>query len=82
MKNEPQLHVEIRDVTTGLWIWRLKNPFWEPGVDWEPLTTSTCVESGGEILVLDPQRPPAGVARAVRLERILRVQIIQGIFGS
>jgi hypothetical protein len=60
MKNEPHLQVEIRDVTTGLWIWRLKNPFWEPGIDWEPLTTSTCVESGGEILVLDPQIPPAG----------------------
>ena len=60
MKNEPQLQVEIRDVTTGLWIWRLKNPFWEPGVDWEPVTTSTCVESGGEVLVLDPQSPPAG----------------------
>jgi hypothetical protein len=27
MKNEPQFQVEIRDVTTGLWVWRLKNPF-------------------------------------------------------
>ena len=58
MKKEPELQVEIRDVTTGLWIWRLKNPFWEPGLDWEPLTASTCVESGGETLVLDPQIPP------------------------
>jgi len=54
------LPVEIRDLTTGLWIWRFENPFWKPGVDWEPLTTSTCVESEGEILVLDPQAPPAG----------------------
>jgi hypothetical protein len=60
MKNEPQLQVEIRDVTTGLWVWRVKNPFWEPGLDWEPLTASTCVESGGEILVFDPQIPPPG----------------------
>ena len=58
MKNEPQAQVEIRDVTNGLWVWRLKNPFWETGLDWEPLTASTCVESGGEILVLDPQIPP------------------------
>jgi hypothetical protein len=58
MKNEPQVQVEIQDVTTGLWVWRLKNPFWEPSLDWEPLTASTCVESGGETLVLDPQIPP------------------------
>jgi hypothetical protein len=58
MKNEPQVQVEIRDVTTGLWVWRLNNPFWEQGLDWEPLTASTCVESGGETLVLDPQIPP------------------------
>ena len=58
MKNDPQLKIEIRDLTTGLWIWRCENPFWKPGVDWEPLTTSTCVESEGEILVLDPQAPP------------------------
>jgi glyoxylase-like metal-dependent hydrolase (beta-lactamase superfamily II) len=62
MKDEPELRVEIRDVTEGLWIWRLKNAFWEPGVDWEPLTTSTCVESRGEILVLDPQKPPDDTA--------------------
>jgi glyoxylase-like metal-dependent hydrolase (beta-lactamase superfamily II) len=60
MKNDPQLKIEIRDLTTGLWIWRCENPFWKPGVDWEPLTTSKCVESEGEILVLDPQAPPAG----------------------
>jgi hypothetical protein len=66
MKYEPQLPVEIRDVTDGLWIWRVKNPFWEPGLDWEPLTTSTCVESGSEILVLDPQRPPDGAIEVWR----------------
>jgi hypothetical protein len=60
MKNETHSKIEIRDVATGLWIWRLENPFWEPGVDWEPVTTSTCVQSGGEILVLDPQAPPEG----------------------
>ncbi len=62
IKNGPPLQVEIRDVTTGLWVWRLKNPFWKPGLDWDSLTASTCVESGGEILVLDPQIPPPGAA--------------------
>jgi hypothetical protein len=60
MNNESRSKIEIRDVATGLWIWRIENPFWEPGADWEPFTTSTCVQSGGEILVLDPQAPPAG----------------------
>ena len=34
---------EIRDVATGFW---------------EPLVTSTCVESGGEVALLDPIAPP------------------------
>jgi hypothetical protein len=50
---------EIRDVAPGLWIWRLEHPDWAPGVDWEPVVTSTCVESSGEVAVLDPLAPPA-----------------------
>jgi glyoxylase-like metal-dependent hydrolase (beta-lactamase superfamily II) len=49
---------ELRDVTTGLWLWRVAHPDWNPGVDWEPLVTSTCVESGGEVALLDPIAPP------------------------
>jgi hypothetical protein len=49
---------ELRDVTNGLWVWRLDHPDWEPGNDWRPAVTSTCVESGGEIAVLDPLAPP------------------------
>jgi glyoxylase-like metal-dependent hydrolase (beta-lactamase superfamily II) len=45
---------ELRDVAPGLWIWRVEHPDWKPGLDWEPLVTSTCVESGGEVAVLDP----------------------------
>ncbi len=51
--------VELRDVASGLWLWRMENPFWRPGVDWEPVVASTCVQSGGEIVVLDPYAPPA-----------------------
>lgn len=51
--------VELRDVAEGLWIWRAKHPQWKAGDDWEPVVTSTFVESGGERLVLDPLAPPA-----------------------
>jgi glyoxylase-like metal-dependent hydrolase (beta-lactamase superfamily II) len=51
--------VEIQDVAAGLWVWRAENPWWEPGFDWELLVASTCVESGGETVVLDPLAPPA-----------------------
>jgi hypothetical protein len=49
---------EVVDVVPGLWAWRLSHPAWEPGLDWEPPVTSTCVESRGEIAVLDPLAPP------------------------
>jgi hypothetical protein len=49
---------ELRDVVQGLWLWRTPHPDWSPDADWEPLVTSTCVESGGEIALLDPLAPP------------------------
>ena len=49
---------EIRDVAHGLWIWRVAHPDWRPGLDWDELVTSTCVESRGEVAVLDPLAPP------------------------
>ena len=52
--------MEVRDVAAGLWIWRLEHPRWKPGQGWEPVVASTCVESRGETLVLDPVAPPAG----------------------
>lgn len=50
---------EIRDVAPGLWIWRLDHPDWAPHVGWERPVTSTYVETGGEVAVLDPLAPPA-----------------------
>ena len=41
----------------GLWIWRARHPFWKAEDDWQPVVTSTFVESGGERLVLDPLAP-------------------------
>ena len=48
---------ELRDVASGLWVWRVPHPDWKEGLDWEPLVTSTCVESGGEVAHIDPIAP-------------------------
>src|SRR5437667_8284692 len=53
--------VEIRDIANGLWIWRAEHHHWKPGDDWQPIVTSTFVESGGERRVLDPLFPKTGV---------------------
>ncbi len=50
--------VELRDVAEGLWIWRMEHPKWKRDQSWEPIVTSTVVESKGERLVLDPLAPP------------------------
>jgi hypothetical protein len=50
--------VEVRDVATGLWLWRQPHPAWEEGGDWEPEISSFAVESRGARLLLDPLAPP------------------------
>jgi glyoxylase-like metal-dependent hydrolase (beta-lactamase superfamily II) len=49
---------ELRDVAPALWIWRVDHPDWEAGVGWQREVTSTCVESRGEVALLDPLAPP------------------------
>jgi len=51
---------EIIDVAPGLWVWRAAHPDWSADVDWEPAVTSTCVESRGEVAVLDALIPDRG----------------------
>ena len=58
----------VVDVAPGLWIWRLDHPDWAPHVDWKPPVTSTCVESGGEVVLLDPLAPPDGHEAWERLD--------------
>jgi hypothetical protein len=58
----------VVDVAAGLWIWRVDHPDWAPHVDWKPPVTSTCVESGGEVVVLDPLAPPDGDEAWERLD--------------
>jgi hypothetical protein len=53
---------ELRDVAPGLWLWRIEHPEWRPGLEWEPLVTSTCVESRGAVGVLDALAPPEDAA--------------------
>jgi hypothetical protein len=50
----------VVDVASGLWVWRLPHPDWSDDADWEPMVASTCVESGGEVVLLDPLAPPDG----------------------
>ena len=56
------------DVGPGLWIWRLSYPDWHKDAGWPEVVTSTCVESGGEVAVLDPLAPPVGSAIWERLD--------------
>ena len=53
---------EIRDLAPGLWLWRVEHPDWTPDADWEPAVTSTCVESGGEVALIDPLAPSEDAA--------------------
>ena len=48
----------VTDVVPDLWLWRLPYPDWRPGLGWEQHVCSTCVESGGEVALLDPLAPP------------------------
>jgi len=49
---------ELHDVAPGLWLWRVDYPDWRPEAGWEQMVSSTCIESGGEVALLDPLAPP------------------------
>jgi glyoxylase-like metal-dependent hydrolase (beta-lactamase superfamily II) len=51
---------ELRDLEPGLWIWRVAYPDWRAEAGWPEHVTSTCVESSGEVALLDPIAPPEG----------------------
>jgi hypothetical protein len=56
---------ELHDVAPGLWIWRVDHPDWGADADWEPAITSTCVTSGGEVIVIDAIAPSDDIAGRV-----------------
>jgi hypothetical protein len=47
----------IVDAAPGLWLWPVDYEDWREGLDWGPTVWSTCVESGGEVAVLDAKAP-------------------------
>ncbi|MBI3745715.1 MAG: MBL fold metallo-hydrolase [Chloroflexi bacterium] len=57
--------VEIRDVAPGLWLWRQRHWEWREGDDWEPEVSSFVVESGAEVVLIDPLAPPPNEGREV-----------------
>ena len=48
------------DIAPGLWIWRLRHPGWTEDSGWEPQVTSTVIQTGGEVALVDPLAPPEG----------------------
>jgi len=50
--------VEVRDVASGLWLWRQPHPDWREGYDWEREVASFAVRSRGVAVLLDPLAPP------------------------
>ncbi len=48
---------QIRDIAPGLWVWSRAHPDWTPDSDFDGPVTSTCVEAGGEVVVIDPLAP-------------------------
>jgi hypothetical protein len=64
--------IEIREVVPGLWLWRQRHWEWREGDDWEPEVASFVVQSGAEVVLLDPLAPHPVEGRAAydRLEQI------------
>ena len=52
----------IVDVAPGLWVWRVEHPDYAGDPEWEPTVNCTCVESRGEVALLDPLDGGDGVA--------------------
>jgi hypothetical protein len=48
---------ELIDVAPGLWLWQVQYSEWPRGEGWDGKVACTCVESGGEIALLDPLAP-------------------------
>jgi glyoxylase-like metal-dependent hydrolase (beta-lactamase superfamily II) len=59
---------DVLDVAPGLWLWRREHPEWTPDSGWVPVVNSTCVESGGEVVLLDPLAPDEGSPVWARLD--------------
>lgn len=60
----------IEDVVPGLWLWRIRHPYWKEGDDWDPVVTTTVVKTSDQVVLLDPMAPQEGESRVwERLDR-------------
>jgi glyoxylase-like metal-dependent hydrolase (beta-lactamase superfamily II) len=75
-----QVTYELRDVAPGLWLWRLDYPDWREGLAWERRVSSTCVDSGGERLLLDPLAPTVVVV--LKPDHVRDVDLFVRRFGA
>jgi glyoxylase-like metal-dependent hydrolase (beta-lactamase superfamily II) len=48
---------ELLDVNRGLWLWKIQYQSWPSGEGWDGNVVSTCVESEGERILIDPLAP-------------------------
>jgi hypothetical protein len=91
----PAMGPEILDVAEGLWVWRVDHPGWSPHADWAPAVTSTCVESGGVVAVIDALDPgeggdevwtrldarPPSVAAILKPDHVRDIDLFVGRYG-
>lgn len=68
MASDDEPAVEMRDVTDGLWIWRVAHPHWAPGQGWDAVVSATCATSRGVTIVIDPIAPEASSEAWRRLD--------------
>jgi glyoxylase-like metal-dependent hydrolase (beta-lactamase superfamily II) len=47
----------IVDIAPGVWVWSRPHPGWTPESDFDGPVSSTCVATGGEVVLLDPLAP-------------------------
>jgi len=84
----------IRDVAEGLWVWQVAHPDWHEAAGWPPAVTSTCVESGGVVAVIDPMDPgpggevwarldarPPGIAAILKPDHVRDVDLFVARYG-
>jgi glyoxylase-like metal-dependent hydrolase (beta-lactamase superfamily II) len=48
---------QLYDIAPGLWVWSRMHPGWTPESDFDGPVNSTCVLTGGEVVLLDPLAP-------------------------
>lgn len=53
------------EIRPGLWHWQAPHPEWRPGEPWDPHVSSYAVDTGGNLLLFDPQGVPSDLLALV-----------------